>query len=421
MFGALSVEVHFFGFKLRPTMGDFCCLLMKRIFRRPRSAQALLLMGHLPMLLQYYYESWSFPLYGAMIPATVAAVLLSVWRCGGRVETSSVLGFLLLFVDLLLVSAGLWVGSAWLVSLGAVCCAAAWLCSRGALTEPRWMLAVTMLLLLIVRFPPGLDERLQRSFDARVTRTATAILNITGVMHYRQSDLIRMERISLRPELARGGFASAWCLPVLACVLAAWQGRSVIHQLGLLPLTAILGVISAVANTVLAAHMAVWFDVDLSTGLLSLVYRLNWLIPGAMLVWSADRLLKFLLDGIPEMQRTVAGKLERVRENEDGELVVAVRNPVIAMWNHFAAPWPACVATGLVSAPLYYGQASAHRTARSGSRRSRSLKSGETVPGELQHLEPSYLSRPAAVLALLLAAAQFMRLLGMGLGAGAGL
>lgn len=277
------------------------------------------------------------------------------------------------------------------------------------------MLAIATLMLLIVRLPPGLDQRLQRSFDERVTRTATAILNTTGVMHYRQGEWIRMERISLQPAAARGGLASAWCLPVLACVVAAWRGRSVIHQQLLLPLSAILGGITAIANTVLAAHVAVWFELDLSGGVLSFVYRLNWLIPGAMLVWSADRLLKFLLDGIPEMQRTVAGKLQRVRENEDGELVVTARNPVISAWNHFAAPWPASVASGMVSAPLYYGQASAHRTVRSGSRRARSGRSGAASAGELLRSDSGYLTRPAFVMALLLTAAQVVRLLGANL------
>jgi len=277
------------------------------------------------------------------------------------------------------------------------------------------MLAIAVLMLLIVRLPPGLDERFQRSFDERVTRTATAILNTTGVMHYRQGQLIRMELLSLQPAVARGGLASAWCLPVLACVVAAWRGRSVIHQLLLLPLSAILGGITAIANTVLAAHVAVWFELDLSSGVLSFVYRLNWLIPGAMLVWSADRLLSFLLDGIPEMQRTVAGKLQRVHENEDGELVVTARNPVIAAWNHFAAPWPASVASGMVSAPLYYGQASAHRTARSGSRRARTGRSEAASADELLQSDSGYLTRPAFVMALLLTAVQVVRLLGANL------
>lgn len=397
-------------------MGGLFGLMTTGVIRLPRSAPALLLLGHLPMLLKYYVESWSYPLYGAMVPATIAVVFLSLRRCGGRVETSSLLGFALIAADLLLVAAGLWTGSAWLVSAGAACCGAAWLCTRGALTEPRWMLAIVTLLLLIVRCPPGLDLRLQRSFDERVTRMATAILNTTGVMHYRDSGLIRMEGVSLQPTAARGGFASAWCLPVLACVVAAWCGRSVIQQLLLLPLTAVLGWITAVGNTVLAAHLAVWFDVDLSSGFLSLVYRLNWLIPGALLVWSADRLLKFLLDGIPEMQRTVAGKLQRVRENEDGELVVTARNPVIALWNHFAAPWPESVASGLVSAPLYYGNASAHRTARSGSRRSRSERAGVAGSLEMQRTGSGSLSRPAVIVALLLAAAQIVRLIGLGVG-----
>lgn len=397
-------------------MGGLFGLMTAGVFRLPRSAPALLLVGHLPMLVKYYVESWNYPLYGAMVPATIAVFFLSLRRCGGRVETSSLLGYALIAADLLLVAAGLWTGSAWLVSAGAACCAAAWLCARGALTEPRWMLAIVMLLLLIVRCPPGIDTRLQRSFDERVTRTATAILNTTGVMHYRDSGLIRMEGVSLRPTAARGGFASAWCVPVLACVVSAWRGRSVIHQLLLLPLTAVLGGITAVGNTVLAAHLAVWFDVDLSSGVLSLVYRLNWLIPGAMLVWSADRLMKFLLDGIPEMQRTVAGKLQRVRENEDGELVVTARNPVIAVWNNFVAPWPESVASGLVSAPLYYGKASAHRTARSGSRRSRSERTGVAGTVEMRQTGFGYLSRPAAVVALLLAAAQFVRLFGLGVG-----
>ncbi|MFM7058754.1 MAG: archaeosortase/exosortase family protein [Planctomycetota bacterium] len=397
-------------------MGGLSELITKRVLWCPRSAPALLLIGHLPMLVKYYADSWSYPLYGAMIPATIALAFVALRRCGGRVQTSSVLGFVLIVADLLLAAAGLWRGSAWMVSLGAACCGAAWLCGRGALTEPRWMLAITLLLALLVRLPPGMDMRLQRSFDERVTGTATSILNTTGVMHYRESGLIRLERVSLQPALARGGLASAWCLPVLACLTAAWLGRSVIHQLILLPLAAVLGVITAVANTVLAAHLAVWFDMDLSGGVLSLVYRLNWLIPGALLVWSGDRLMKFLLDGIPEMQRTVAGKLERVRENEDGELVVTARNPVIAVWNNFAAPWPDSVASGLVSAPLYYGRASAHRTAKSGSRRARSEKIGDVVRGEAQVFGLGYLSRPAAVVALLLAAAQIVRLLGVGAG-----
>ncbi|MEY3459769.1 MAG: hypothetical protein RL215_2926 [Planctomycetota bacterium] len=398
-------------------MGEMLGRFQRAVIRRPRSGLLLLLLAHAPMVLAYYLASWKYPMFGAMIPATALAWYLGVRRCGGRVESWSVSCFLLMAADLSLVAVGLWTGSVWLVSAGAVCCAVACLVSRGALTEPRWLMSMVLLLGLLLRLPQGLDERFQRGVDARLTGVSSVILHTAGVLHYIESGEIHLVRTVLRPEAARGGLASVWCLPVLACFFSAWFGRSAVHQLLALPLSAVLGVITSVGNTVLAAGISDWFGLDVSAGPAGFVYRLNWLIPGVMLAWSGDRLLKFLLDGIPEMQKTVAGKLQRVRENEDGELVVAARNPVIALWNSVVAPWPSSVAAGLVSAPLYYGHATAHRAAKSGSRRIRegllheSDRAAMKAEGDSRGLT---WSAPAAVFAMLLLVAQLARLLSMG-------
>jgi hypothetical protein len=156
---------------------------------------------------------------------------------------------------------------------------------------------------------------------------------------------------------------------------------------------------------------------DVSTGIAGVVYRLNWLFPGAVLVWSGDRLLKFLLDGIPEMQRTVAGKLERVRETEDGEFVVTARNPVVAVWNTVVAPWPSTVAAGLITAPVYYGRLGVERGLRHGVRRGRGGVGVEEVEGGQAgrgSLRGWLRTAPAAAMSLMLAAAQVIRLLTLG-------
>ena len=382
-----------------------------------RSGLLLLLAGHLPMVLVYFLASWEFPMYRAMVPATAVLVYLGVRRCGARAEIWTVSSFLLMALDFVSVAMGLWTGSAWLVALGACFCGAACLVARGALTEPRWMFGMVIFLALIVRLPPGLDQRLQRGVDARLTRVSSVILHMAGVLHYMESGEIHLVHSVLQPSVVRGGLASAWFLLVLGCSFGVWYGRSVLQQVLMLPLSLLLGVMTSVSGTVLAGCFSAWFELDVSTGIAGVVYRLNWLFPGAVLVWSGDRLLKFLLDGIPEMQRTVAGKLERVRETEDGEFVVTARNPVVAVWNTVVAPWPSTVAAGLITAPVYYGRSGGQRGMRHGVRRGRGgggveeVEAGQLGMGSLR----GWLrTAPAAAMSLMLAAAQVIRLLTLG-------
>ena len=382
-----------------------------------RSGMLLLLAGHFPMVLVYFLASWQFPMYRAMLPAAVGLLYLGVRRCGGRTEMWTVSSFLLMAVDFVLVAMGLWTGSAWLVTLGACFCGAACLVARGALTEPRWLFGMVIFLALIVRLPPGLDQRLQQRADTRLTRVSSVILHMAGVLHYVEAGEIRLVHSVMQPSLVRGGLASAWCLLVLGCCFGVWYGRSVLQQLMMLPLSLILGVMTSVSGTVLAGCFSAWFELDVSSGFSGFVYRLNWLFPGAVLVWSGDRLLKFLLDGIPEMQRTVAGKLQPVRENEDGDIVVATRNPVVALWNGVIAPWPSTVAAGMLSAPVYYGQSSSQRGVRHSLRRTRSSSSTEVAggnTGDAGGLRGWLITAPATVLALTLVGAQLIRLLTLG-------
>ncbi len=315
-------------------------------FFRRQGPILYLLLAHIPMVCVFAFESLSNPLY-SMMPAAIAGLLwLSFMHCANRPQNWRPLPVLMVMLDVFLVVLGAWRGSAWLVTFGGSLLTAGWILASSRNIPGRMVFAVFMLLALIVRFPPTLDERLQSRFQRGVSEFSSDILNASGVIHYTDSAGLHVTGKTLDAEMLQGGIASVWLLIVVAVVFSATERRSGPHLVCLMLFTLLLGIILSAASTTLGAMLAVSSGTDVSRSVAGVTWRLTILVVGLASIWSADKAVLLFTGGIPIMDALVTGrKMPRQYdddEDEDEDETQRTRslNPLTEWFNAWVAPTP---------------------------------------------------------------------------------
>ncbi len=322
-------------------------------FFRRQGPILYLLLAHIPMLLVFAFESLSNPLY-SMMPVAIAALLwLSVRHCANRPQNWRPLSVLMVILDVCLVVLGVWRGSAWLVTFGASLLSAGWILASSRNIPGRMVFAVFMLLALIVRFPPSLDERLQSRFQQAVSEFSSDILNASGVIHFTDSAGLHVTGKILDAEMLQGGVASVWLLVVVSVVFSATERRSGPHLVCLMLFTLLLGIILSAASTTLGARLAVASGTDVSRSVAGVTWRLTILVVGLASIWSADKAVLLFTGGIPVMDASVTGRKmprqydEHEDDDEDDEdddegepQRTRSLNPLTEWFNAWVAPTP---------------------------------------------------------------------------------
>ena len=313
-------------------------------FFRRQGPILYLLLAHIPMVFLFALESVSNPLY-SMTPVAIAALLwLSVRHCANRPQNWRPLPVLMVMLDVFCVVLGVWRGSAWLVTFGGSLLTGGWILASNRNIPGRMVFAVFMLLALIVRFPPSLDNRLQNRFQQGVSKLSSDLLNATGVIHFTDSAGLHVPGKILDTRSLQGGIASVWLLVVLAVVFSATERRSGPHLVCLVLFSLLLGIILAAASITLGAMLAVGSGTDVSGSVAGIAWRLAVLGLGVASIWSADKAVLLFTGGIPAMDGLITGrKLPRqYDEDDDEEEDQGSRplNPLTEWFNAWVAPTP---------------------------------------------------------------------------------
>ena len=156
--------------------------------------------------------------------------------------------------------------SPWLAQVAAILCVTGWGVLR--LDKTPWLrwLGWTLLLWITLPLPGNLDRQLVSRLQAVSSESAGALLDLIGLVHYRQGNLIEVRAGKLFVDEACSGIDSLYALFAIALVMVLWQRRPLIVGLFTLlsvPAWAWLG--NVVRLTLIVWLLDSW-HVDLSYG-----------------------------------------------------------------------------------------------------------------------------------------------------------
>jgi len=280
---------------------------------------ALIAIAHLPFACLLYIRLWSLEHYQFFPFAFGAFAWLFLTR---RVKGSfrwDEFSTTMLVVDVVFLAAGIYLTSPWLVCVGAffLCLA---ICRSFTDSESDRSLAYLALLpLLTIRPPLQWDLDVIHWLQTKTTQVASQLLNHFGFLHLREGNILEFSGKRFLVEEACSGVQSLFTLLFLASLIVCGYRRTWLHS-GLVLLSA--GGLAGLLNVIRVASISMaWFsyEVDLSTGWQHDTIGYVALVVAALLVFSTDALMNFLLSPVPDFPR--AGVASRFY------------NPFTAIWN----------------------------------------------------------------------------------------
>ncbi len=277
----------------------------------------------LPMLVPYFADMWAMTHYQYFPFVFLAVGTLIYTRSDGMLyPPRGWVGWTTVAIGLLITATAILNQQVWLGGFGFVVLASGFVAAlRGP--EDRTLLALSLPLLMLVKLPLGLDELLIQRLQDLTTALASVMLDIFGVSHAIEGNIIKLAERELFVAEACSGIQSVFTLAFLASLLIAFLRR----RLWLAPFYFAIAILLAVAgNTVRVTTVAlaeVWNGTDLSSGFSHDLLGYTTLALAAALLLSFDRLIITLLHPI---EFTSDGMLD---------------NPMARLWNYLVSETPA--------------------------------------------------------------------------------
>lgn len=307
--------------------------MLPRIFKEisqfliSRKLFASLMAIHLPMVLRYFVELWPRQHYQFYPFAIVAFIVLFASRKSEQPERWNWLTKTFIALDFVCLLAGCFLFSPWFFAVGLFCCLTAWSLASQDAGYHRSLFYLSALPFVTIRLPLNYDEPVIMWLQRVTTAVSSGILHRTGMLHYREGNVLNFPGKSFMVEEACSGVQSLFTILFLAALVFCLKRRSLVHGLCLLSFGLIL---SGVMNILRVVTIAVAWDVngsDLSTGWPHDTLGYICLGLAAAMLMSADRLLEFLFDPLLDVRRHGGGSL--------------FFNPLIAAWNKVFTVLPA--------------------------------------------------------------------------------
>lgn len=287
---------------------------------------ALLILIHLPMSIRYFVELWPREHYQFFPFAVLAFAILFATRKSEQSECWNWPAKTLICLDLLCLVAGCVLFSPWFFTVGLLCCLAAWCLASQDEGYHRSLFYLAVLPLTAIRLPLNYDEPVIMWLQRVTTSMASGILHRTGMLHFREGNVLNFPGKSFMVEQACSGVQSLFTILFLAALVFCLKRRSFLHGLCLLSFGLIL---SGMMNILRVVAIAVAWEldsIDLSGGWPHDTLGYVCLGLAAAMLMSADRLLEFLFDPMLDVRRHGGGSL--------------YFNPLIAVWNKVFAVLP---------------------------------------------------------------------------------
>lgn len=303
----------------------------------------LLLLAQSPSLIYFAKQSSSNPLLTSFPIALAGVAWLTIRHFASRQEKWRPEHLLLVLGNVLLFTLAMLRGSAWLACLGASLSVIAWTLSRRVWIPLRTVAAVAILLALLLRLPPFLQDIVESRWNLATAQQSSEILHAAGIYHL--SDRVGFHVVGhvFDDRYFRSGAASPWLLLLVSTAFTMVLRRSVLHTLMLLSITLAVSFICGIGATVLGIMLSDWTGIDFSAGAAGLFWRMDWLAVGIAMVWCLDHIVLLLCAPIPEMAETVTGRRIPRGGVEDFPDDLAERlsgNRFTDIWNQWIAPLP---------------------------------------------------------------------------------
>lgn len=287
---------------------------------------AVFIAVQLPMTVRYFVELWPRQHYQFFPFAVITFVVLFATRKAEQPEQWNWLTKILLGLDLACMLAGCVLFSPWFFAVGLLCCLIAWCLASQDDGYQRSLLYLAVLPLVTIRLPLNYDALVIMWLQRVTTAVTSGILHRTGILHYREGNVLNFPGKSFLVEEACSGVQSLFTILFLAAFVFCLKRRSFIHGFCLLSFGVIL---SGMMNILRVVVIAVAWDLDatdLSKGWPHDALGYLCLGLAAAMLMSADQLLEFLFDPMLDVRRHGRASL--------------YFNPLIAAWNKALAVLP---------------------------------------------------------------------------------
>ena len=278
------------------------------------------------MVSRYFVELWPRLHYQFFPFAIIAFIVLFATRKSEQPERWNWLTKSLMGLDVVCMLAGCVLFSPWFFAVGLLCCLTAWCLASQDNGYQRSLFYLSALPLVAIRLPLNYDEPVIMWLQRVTTSVASGILHRTGMLHYREGNILSFPGKSFMVAEACSGVQSLFTILFLAALVFCLKRRSLIHGLCLLTFGLVL---SGMMNILRVVTIAVAWEVngtDLSTGWPHDTLGYACLGLAATMLMSADRLLEFLFDPMLDVRRHGGGSL--------------YFNPLIAAWNRVLTVLP---------------------------------------------------------------------------------
>lgn len=283
----------------------------------------LLVAAHVPFVVIHYVNQWRLVHYQFFPFALLAFGWLYHNRREEGVFVWGRISWCLVAADILLLCAGTFLNSPFLVVLGALLLAYAVCRSSRDEGFYRPLSYLCLLPLLSIRLPLNFDRELIQSLQSVTTRISSRFLHEFGYLHVREENVLVFPEKRFLVEEACSGVQSLFTLLFVAALISCISRRKLFHTAFVL-CSAVLfaGFMNTVRVTVIA--MA-WhsYGMDLSTGWQHDAIGYIALLTASGFVFSADALLNFFTKSVPDISKT--------------SVTSTHRNPLITAWNWFFA------------------------------------------------------------------------------------
>ncbi|MEZ6131852.1 MAG: exosortase/archaeosortase family protein [Planctomycetaceae bacterium] len=287
--------------------------------RYPVIALILLATAHLPFVTLQCQRLWSLEYYQFFPFAFGAFAFLFRQRMLRGVVRWDLLCTLLVILDLLLLAGGIWKTSPLAVYSGALLLCLA-VCRACVDAEYECSLSYLFLLPLITLRPPLLyDEKVIHWLQSVTTRVGSLLLNHAGFLHLREGNILQFPGKRFLVEEACSGVQSLFTVLFLACLIICGYRRRWLHAAVVLASGfAVAGLMNVLR---ICAISVAWseFQWDLSIGWQHDALGYAALATAAGLVLSADALMEFFFESVPDTRGSGVSFL--------------FRNPFIVFWN----------------------------------------------------------------------------------------
>ncbi len=281
-------------------------------------AQILAIVFQLPYVVLYFKNLRGFAHYD-FFPLAIGCFLFFVWRRRGDgvLPSTRLRGAL---VALLLSGSGLscilaiLFSSPWIAYFGFLLGTSSLLVKMRD-GQSNHSLAILVVLLAILWQPPyspnltgdvvftGILQRI-------CTRFVSNALDIVNIPHYNAGTIISVKEKDFGVEEACSGVQSLFFYFAIAAILAVYKGRNWFHTLTLIGSAVFWSFFTNSMRILIIAIMFVWFQIDLTHGLVHDLLGYAMMITGVFLIWSADLGLSVLTapvdhEGRPDSQQSI--------------------------------------------------------------------------------------------------------------------